>query len=187
MERQHHEVVEVERPLRFQRVLVRVVERAPALVDLRLARNGVRLGLRVRNHVERIGDAQLFLVDVKLVHRALHDGARVASVEDYERIGIAELFKRFVAAVQEAQAVGVEGGDLQSAELAVEYRLGAALHLARRLVRKGQRKYAPRAHAHLAHEVGYLRRQHLRLAAARAREHDLRPAAVLHRLALSRV
>ena len=100
---------------------------------------------------------------------------------------MAELLQRLGVTVQEAQPVGVKGRYLKPLQVAVQYRLGAALHLTRRLIGKGKRENAPGADMPLLYKVGDLRRKHLRLAAARAREHDLRPVAIGNGLALARV
>ena len=141
-------------------VAVGEVLRAPALVlvgvdeALHLARNPALL-------------VELLLAD-DLAHQAL----LVVLVEDLERLRQARLAP---VAAQHAVRQAVEGADPERVGGHAEQRLDAPAHLGGGLVRERDRHQAVRRNAVLEDQPGGAMRQHARLAAAGAGEHEHGP------------
>ena len=119
-----------------------------------------------------VGGGQQFLDDA-------HGIVRVQDREGRLEPGIA----RFLA--QHLHAQRMEGADGQAlGQLAVDQRLDALVHLARGLVGEGQRHHVAAHVAAFAQQVSDLLRDHPRLAAAGAGQHQAGAVQVKHRFLL---
>jgi hypothetical protein len=184
----HQQVVEVQRLLPLQDALVRGV----GLRDLARAVVAGGLGepLRVHQLVLRVADLgvhggglEVLVVQPGLGDRRLDRTALVVGVPDDER-GVHAAVGRVAA--QEHRAERVEGADHQAAatgQARGQHRLDARAHLARGLVGERQRQDVPRRHA-VGDQERHASRDHARLAAAGAGQHQERAVDVRHRGAL---
>ena len=122
-------------------------------------------------------------VAVELLEARAHEPHLVGLVVDREVRPVAEPIG---VAAQDPAAGRVERQHPHAARAPDEL-LDPLAHLAGRPVREGDREDLVRLHVALGQQVRDPARQHARLAGARARHHEHRPARVHHRLALLRI
>ena len=184
----HQEVVEVERLVALEDLLVR-------LVRLRhLARGEVGRVLAEHRGIHQLvlgvadlrvhrGRLEVLRVEACVDERALHRRALVVGVVDDE-VRVHAALHRVTA--KEHRAERMERAHHQAAtagNVGREHRLHALLHLARSLVGERERQDLPRRNAE-RHQARHTTRDDARLAGARARDHEERTIHVRHRRAL---
>ena len=129
-------------------------------------------------------ERELLLVDVEVGHDGLDQAARVVVIVDGEVGSVAHELR---VLAQHAHAHGVEGADPHAARTVGQQGVQALAHLRGGLVGEGDGQDLPGAHALVGDHVRDAVREHARLARARAREHEQRPARALGRLPLGGV
>ena len=183
--RLEQQVVEVERAGARERLAVALEHRAHELVAGALALGQERLRrlhavLGERDAREHGGGVHRGLVHAQLAHRLLHGAQLVGGVADGEAAVEAD---RLAALAQQPGAERVEGADGDLARPLAGERRDPLAHLARGLVGEGDGEDARRVHPE-RDEVRDPRRDHARLARARAREDQQRALGREHGLAL---
>ncbi len=146
---------------------------------------------RSHQRVLRVGDRApdrrrppLLGGDLQALHRALHRGERVILIVDREAH---RALRVRCFPPQQSRADRMEGARPHPRGFRAKQPRDAFLHLARRLVREGDRQDMPRIHAVVLHQTRDARGEHARLARPRARKHEHGAVAVDHCFVLCRI
>ena len=110
---------------------------------------------------------EFLAVNVLLLQNLLHDRLRIVRIIDGKPGRIADPIRK---SPQDPHTTGMKGRHPDILGASANDRIHALPHLARRLVRKGDRHDAPGRNVHFVYQVGDALRQHTRLSATRARE-----------------
>ena len=174
--RVHEQVIEVESVRSTQTLLQSRVDSGG-----HLPHRVNRLLLEITRHnklVFRLGDAphegvygKALRVDVELGHDFLVQALLIVGVVDGEALREAEALG---VGAQHAHAHTVEGRDPHATAPRPDDALKALAHLSGGLVGEGDRKYFPRRHVQVLHEMGDAIGEHARLARACASEYQKR-------------
>ena len=180
------EIVEVHRVHRVDLALVALVDVGGRLLEV--GAHMLAVGLGVEQDVLCVAYLALdrtrreaLRVDVEVVDAALHETDRVLLVVDREAARVPELV---AVRAEHAGAGGVEGHDPHRLDPRSDQLRDPLAHLLRGLVGEGDREDLARRGPIRVDQVGDPMREHARLAAARAGEHEKRPVFVQHGLPL---